>query len=282
MKKAKKLIIIDNLIEEASKLTYDATGHSQASIINDTLSFIRNTLDEKNATVWEEKIKHIYWGVNRPHSVEFEQKRISRWHEGKDKFIDILKSIKIEIEQFSPDDVENLSSIDNTTNNDLVIFISHNSTDKLYGNALRNFITGLGVKNEQLIYTSHPMHKIPFDDFIYDYLRKNIHNNIFMIILWSDTYLDSPACLNEMGAAWVFQSDYSNIITPNLNFSNSKISQCAVDIRKMGIVLNGDDHCKTGMIELKNKIVSLFGLSVDEKQLFHLIDKFIEEIISIR
>jgi hypothetical protein len=50
----------------------------------------------------------------------------------------------------------------------------------------------------------------------------------------------------------------------------------------MGIVLNGDDHCKSGMIELKNKIVSLFGLSVDETLSTYLLDKFINEILDIK
>ena len=44
---------------------------------------------------------------------------------------------------------------------DTVIFISHKSDDKKYGDALRNFIIGLGVKEKQLVYTSHPLHKIP-------------------------------------------------------------------------------------------------------------------------
>ncbi|WP_418816825.1 hypothetical protein [Pseudoruminococcus massiliensis] len=94
---------------------------------------------------------------------------------------------------------------------DTVIFISHKSDDKKYGDALRNFIIGLGVKEKQLVYTSHPLHKIPLDESIYEYLRSHFNSTLFMIILWSDKYLESPACLNEMGAAWVTQTDYTNI-----------------------------------------------------------------------
>ena len=159
-----------------------------------------------------------------------------------------------------------------------LIFISHKSDDCKYGNALRDFIIGLGVKDDELIYTSHSLHKIPLDEDIYDYLRNNINSNIFMIILWSDKYLESPACLNEMGAAWVAQSDYTNVYVPNFSFGNPKYHECAVDTRKMGAVLNGDEHCKTSMIELKNKITSMFNLEVDEKKTAYLIDKFIEEI----
>lgn len=161
-----------------------------------------------------------------------------------------------------------------------VIFLSHRSSDKKYGDALEKLITGLGVKHNQLIYTSHPLHKIPLDKNIYDYLRNNIGRETFVIILWSDEYLDSPACLNEMGAAWIMQTDYTNIYVPNFSFGNPKYHQCAVDTRKMGAVLNGDQHCKANMIELKNKIAKMFGLQVDEQTWTYLLDAFVSEITS--
>jgi hypothetical protein len=281
MKISEKVKIIDDLIAEVAKLTYDSNGSPQTSVIDDTLSFIRNTLDEKNMVVWIEKINYISWGIPKAHSVEFEQKRISRWHEGKDKFIIALKSIKKEIEQFSADDTKNTSNADNTANNEPVIFLSHSSSDIAYGDILEKYIAGLGVENKQLIYTSHPMHKIPLDEDIYNYLRKNINNKMLMIFLLSDNYFDSPACLNEMGAAWVTRSNYSTVFTPNFNFGNSKYRECVIDKNKMGVVLNGDKLCKSGMIELKDKIISLFGLSIDEKQSSYLIDEFINEISEI-
>lgn len=170
------------------------------------------------------------------------------------------------------------SAQDDNYNQEKIIFLSHKSDDKKYGDALRNFIIGLGVKDEQLIYTSHPLNKIPIDENIYEYLRKHINSQVFMIILWSNKYMDSPACLNEMGAAWVTQADYTNIYVPNFSFGNPKYHECAVDTRKMGAVLNGDAHCKTSMIELKNKIVKMFELTVSEEKTNYLLDKFIESI----
>lgn len=161
---------------------------------------------------------------------------------------------------------------------DPIIFLSHKSDDKKYADALEKFITGLGVKNNQLIYTSHPLHKIPLGSNIYDYLRSRINSNTFMIFLWSDKYLESPACMNELGAAWVIQSDYTNIYVPSFSFGNPKYRECAVDTSKMGAVLNGDDHCKASMIELKNKIQSIFKLENDERTSQYLLDNFIKEI----
>lgn len=159
-----------------------------------------------------------------------------------------------------------------------IIFLSHKSDNKKYADALERLITSLGVKRDQLIYTSHPLHKIPLDRNIYDFLRENINNKVFVIILWSNEYLNSPACLCEMGAAWVAQSDYTNIYIPNFNFKNPKYHECPLDTRKMGAVLNGDSHCKAAMIELKNKILSLFSLDIDEQTWTYILDQFIEDI----
>ena len=178
---------------------------------------------------------------------------------------------------------EECVSAHSTSCNDLyedetIIFISHKSDDKKYGDALERFLTGLGVRDNQLIYTSHPLHKIPLDAPIYEYLRSHFNSKLFMISLWSDKYLESPACLNEMGAAWVTQTDYTNIYVPTFSFGNPKYHECAVDTTKMGAVLNGDAHCKANMIELKNKVEGLFGLKNDETRTTFLIDQFIKEI----
>ena len=186
---------------------------------------------------------------------------------------EFIESLRVEDET----DFNNSALVDEKIT-EPVIFLSHKSDDKKYGDALRNFIIGLGVKNESLIYTSHPLHKIPLDLNIYDYLRRSISGNVFVIILWSDAYLESPACLNEMGAAWVAQKDYTNIYVPSFSFGNPKYHECAVDTRKMGAVLNGNEHCKTSMIELKNKIIRLFNLQIGEKEFQFILDEFIKQI----
>jgi len=119
-----------------------------------------------------------------------------------------------------------------------IIFLSHSSSDKVFADALQEFIIGLGVKDNQLIYTSHPCHKVPLGKNIYEYLRENMSKNICMIILWSDEYLESPACLNEMDAAWVAHSDYVNIFVPTFKLNNPKVSKCVIDARAAGIKLN--------------------------------------------
>ena len=280
MKKAEKLTILDELIERTDKLK--CTNDSpHTPVVDDTLSFIRNVLDKTNAPIWGERIRSLRWYLIGFRTDGLTNNNIQQWVSTKQKFKDILISIKNEVELYTSDEEQQINNDINKNNSDPIIFLSHTSSDKPYGDALEKLIVGLGVKNDQLIYTSHPLHKIPLDANIYNYLRKNINRNIFMIILWSEEYLESPACLNEMGAAWVTQSDYTNIYTPKFNFGNPKYHECAVDTRKMGAILNGDSHCKTNMLELKDKILSIFELEIDEKTTTYILDKFIEEILEI-
>ncbi len=163
-------------------------------------------------------------------------------------------------------------------NKNPIIFLSHNSKDKKYGDALRDFIVGLGVRDEQLIYTSHAMHGVPLNDDIYDYIRKNINKNVYMIFLLSNNYFESSACLNEMGAAWVMHSDYTNIFLPDFDLHNEKFTGCVVSSSKMSIVLNGDNICNDRMIELKDIICNMFELNISERKVFQLIQNFSNNI----
>ncbi len=158
------------------------------------------------------------------------------------------------------------------------IFISHSSKNKKYGDALRKYIIGLGVENKNLIYTSHQLNKIPLGEDIYKYLRSNINNkNILAIILLSDDYFESIACLSEMGGIWVTDIEYINVYLPDFNFQNPKYTQSPIDIKKMGIDL-GNNKCCIDLIELKDKIINKFNLENDEIKTNSLINEFLETI----
>lgn len=159
------------------------------------------------------------------------------------------------------------------------IFLSHNSYNKKYGDAIRNLLMSLGLRKEQLIYTSHPLHKIPAGNNIFEYLKQNIQKDILVIFLWSNEYLKSVACLNEMGAAWIIESDYINIYTPDFDFNNPQYHNCAVDTRKMGVVLKNDENCKIGMVELKQKLFQNLGLVIDEQEWIYSLDEFMKNIM---
>ena len=156
----------------------------------------------------------------------------------------IISEVLNGIEDYDFTVIDSSKAIDNRLATPIIL-MSHRSTDKKYGD---------------------------------EYLRESFGRKIFVIILWSNEYLDSPACLNEMGAVWVTQTDYTNIYVPTFDFTNPKYYQCSVDKNRMGAVLDGSDNCKAGIIELKNKIVELFGLSIDENQWIYTLDKFMKDI----
>ncbi len=162
-----------------------------------------------------------------------------------------------------------------------IIFLSHQSSDKQYGDALEELIMGFGVKKDQLIYTSHPLHRVPIGNNIYDYLREHIRDDILMIVLWSDNYLNSPACLNEMGAAWVTKPEVVQIYTPRFDFSDSRVGKCAISTRESGIMLTDDKQCKAGLLEFKKKIEEKLSILIDETTASYYIDKFVERIKEI-
>lgn len=248
--------------------------YTSESYIMNYLSKLKSAIDEPDYDTLMYSLSAIdKWYDNNIH--EIAQNRWVFNFDSHKKNMQLIKEILAEISE--QDCTDTPQKIEERTE-DTVIFLSHKSEDKKYADALERFITGLGVRNDQLIYTSHPLHKIPLDASIYEYLRMHFDNNLFMIILWSDKYLDSPACLNEMGAAWVTQSDYTNIYVPDFSFGNPKYHECAVDTKKMGAVLNGDAHCKASMLELKNKIEDLFGLKNEEAKVMYLLEQFIKEI----
>ncbi len=222
--------------------------------------------------------KIIKWYNDNIHEIQsneyvFASKQ--REHLNNKKF---LEEVYEELKDYDFSCVERSQRVGGVRNGEKKIFLSHRSSDKKYADALERLIVGLGVNNNQLIYTSHPLHKIPLGQKIYDYLRENINDQVFMIILWSNEYLDSPACLSEMGAAWVTQTDYLGIYTPDFSFGNPKYHEVPIDTTQMGAVLNGDANCKASMIEFKNKIQDFFELEDDEQKTAYLIDEFLENI----
>ena len=94
------------------------------------------------------------------------------------------------------------------------IFISHASKDSPFGDAIVGLLRGIGLAQNQIIYTSDPDYGIPPGQDIFDYLRDQIRNDTYMIYLLSNNYYNSIACLNEMGAAWVRQTDAQTLLPP--------------------------------------------------------------------
>ena len=64
----------------------------------------------------------------------------------------------------------------------------------------------------------------------------------------------------------------------DFDFNNTQYHNCAVDTKKMGIILKDDERCKIGMVELKNKLLERLGLTIDEQEWVYHLDEFMKDI----
>ena len=154
------------------------------------------------------------------------------------------------------------------------IFISHSSKDKQYGEALVKLLRGLGLKRDQIIFTSNDDYGIPIDMNIFEYLKKQINEGAYMIYLLSNDYYGSVACLNEMGAAWVVQNDYTVIGIPGFHFDNPKFLNGAIDPRRIGFTIDN----KKRIVEFKNKLLERLQLEVDEADWNRILEEHIASL----
>ena len=143
------------------------------------------------------------------------------------------------------------------------IFISHSSTDLKYVEPFVELLADIGMTNENLFCSSVPDYSIPLNEDIYDYLALLFREyKLYVIFVLSDNYYNSPACMNEMGAAWVLKNEYTSILLPEFEYRELK---GAVNPNKIGMKLDDDDELlKKRLGELKNIVSENFGISVPD------------------
>lgn len=143
------------------------------------------------------------------------------------------------------------------------IFISHSSLDLDYVELFVELLADIGLTNENLFCSSVPDYAIPLNQDIYDYLASLFHKHtLYVIFMLSDNYYKSPACLNEMGAAWVLKNEYTAILLPKFEYKQIK---GAVNPNKIGLKLDDEEELfKKRLGELKNIISEKFAISVPD------------------
>jgi hypothetical protein len=137
-------------------------------------------------------------------------------------------------------------------NASMKIFISHSSKNADYGNALVELITGVGVKSEQITFTSNTAYGIPNSENIFDWLKNRIIEKPHVIYLLSMDYYSSIACLNEMGAAWVVENQHTMIFTPNFKLDSYEFQNGVLDPREIGFYIDNEERLTTFIESLKN------------------------------
>lgn len=161
------------------------------------------------------------------------------------------------------------------------IFISHSSIDVNVVTPFVELLEGIGIGSKHLFCSSVVGYGIPMDEDIYEYLKKQFDEfELHVIFLLSDNYYNSPACMNEMGAAWVLKNRNTMILAPGFEYHSIK---GAVNPRQIGLKLDSsDDEVKEKLGGLRNLLVTEFGLSnIPDARWETKRDDFIDKIKSI-
>lgn len=161
------------------------------------------------------------------------------------------------------------------------IFISHSSEDVKIVSKFVQLLADMGLTNEELFCSSVPDYGIPLNEDIYDYLASLFREyDIYVIFMLSRNYYNSPACLNEMGAAWVLKSDYTSVLLPGFNYQEI---EGAVNPAKIGFKLDDKDELlKKRLGELIRILAKRTGKSIPEMRWEDKRNDFVEDIKSMR
>lgn len=157
------------------------------------------------------------------------------------------------------------------------IFISHSSRNKEYGDLIVELLRNLGIKENEIIFTSNVAYGIPVGQNIFHWLKSQIEEKPFVIYLLSEYYYESLACLNEMGAAWIIENDHAAVFTPNFNLTSKEFQNGALDPREIGFYLYDEDRILSFVHILSQK----FEISKNPVLISQNVKKFIAEINKI-
>lgn len=133
------------------------------------------------------------------------------------------------------------------------IFISHSSKDKEIGNHLVKLLRGIGLSEEEIIFTSNIAYGIPVGQNIFNWLKAQIREKPFVIYLLSNDYYKSIACLNEMGAAWIVENEHVVIFTKDFNINSNEFQSGAIDPREIGFFVNDEERILSFINTLESK-----------------------------
>lgn len=161
------------------------------------------------------------------------------------------------------------------------IFISHSANDEPYVEKLVSLLEHIGLQKNHIFCSSVPEYGIPLGQDIYEYLRNEFQEyNLYVIFVLSENYYKSAACLNEMGAAWILQSDYQALLLPGFDF---KYIKGAINPGKVSFNLDNKKERRSRINQLKDSILNYLQISLPDSDMWERHrEKFFEEIDSLK
>lgn len=175
-------------------------------------------------------------------------------------------------------DESSITALSNTKPTQMKIFITHSSNDAEYGELLVELLRNLGLKENEIIFTSNIAFGIPVGKNIFLWLKSQIAEKPFVIYLLSENYYKSIACLNEMGAAWMIENEHAAIFTPDFNIASKEFQNGALDPREIGFYINHEERIHSFIALLSNH----FEISNNSALILQAVKKFLKGIEGIK
>lgn len=137
----------------------------------------------------------------------------SRFQRGAIKSKSILEKLPKEEQEAIEDDYVQFSRAANLSNATRMIFISHKTDCKEFGELLIDvFLEVYPPIKSSIIFSSDSDYGVPQGQDILEYLKTCFREDMHVIFLFSKSFYDSNVCLAEAGAAWGTNKQYTNFV----------------------------------------------------------------------
>lgn len=204
----------------------------------------------------EYQAKYVHSGQSLVISANDDIIRLTK-EELRDK-IDYLDSLLAKVELLPCAVIEFREKQEELKKKQPLLFISHSSANEEIASALVTMLRTLGFNKSNLFCSSVPGYDIAEGEDIYETLASKFTDyNIYVILLLSDSYYKSVACLNEMGATWVLKAKYSTLVCSGFKIPEIK---GAVNPSKMAVVLDDAKRVNGKLNQLKDHLIEFFNL----------------------
>jgi len=216
--------------------------------------------DRQEYQIWRQKVLrelHEIYSFNADEfikgTIDALSEKLNSWHERED--FNEIKGKLLAIRE-NIDDYYILATSEQGTDKTPMIFISHSTGDKKYAELLVNLFESMGLDEQTVFCSSVPGYDVKLGKDIYEHLRSLFQTrDLHIIYLLSKNFYNSPASLNEMGAAWVLRKEVTSILLPGFDFSEMK---GVVNNREIAIKLDEEET------ELKDKLNQLYEKIIEE------------------
>ena len=124
--------------------------------------------------------------------------------------------------------------------------------------ALVELLRSIGFNGTNMFCSSVDGYGVAEGEDIYETLKNLFRQyDIYVVFVLSEHYYASAACLNEMGAAWVLQSNYSTILTKGFR---PRDIHGAINPNKKAIVIDDARHVRSALNDFKERVMGIFEL----------------------